>query len=552
MSEETTAQDFINRQAQLLHQQLPGVRFQLQITDTGIEILSGLDKNWLLSVLRPLLLAHPAVEVFLSQQAHEPMINLNEDPRELRDILMGEAYVGSVLAYPAEGKTQRIRRLVVAVPTVELISTPANFEIRLNRSKFEAVAAKAYTKLYHRIPFLLDIYRQKRNTNGRGRPAKLFPPVYASAGRDLELDAKTMWIAMHWAESGGAEAWAWEQARLAKEAGFNLIFTFDRAAPQRQLHLATQLSDYVYVIGQGVLKADWTSVLCGLMEKHRPAYLHIHHSEFVYTQLATLKSLYPQLWVEDSTHIAEHRGGGFVRSSIGVTQWVNLHHVISPQLVQMYADHGVDSSKVFYQPLTHLTSEQIVLATVKPLQGKPVTLGFLGRLSAQKRPVLFIVLAAYLHRRYPGQFKFIMQGSGELEKIVSRQLKRWKLENVVERRSWGSVDSFLADVDILVITSENEGLTLTSIEADAAGIPIVSSDVGSQYSVVASSALLPRDPIGFLKAGVPLLKRLVTDSEFYQEIVEAQRELTAQLRSQMSASEFYRQHYQALLGASRK
>lgn len=552
MANQNGAQEFITQQTELLQQALPDTRFQLQITDTGVDILSGLDKNWLLSVLRPILLAHPAVEVFLSQQAHESMINLNEDPRELRDILMGDAYVGSVLAYPTTSEAQRIRRLVVAVPTIELISTPANFAIRLNRSKFEAIAAKAYTKLYHQIPFLLDIYRQKRNTNGRGRPAKLFPPMYASAGTGVELDAKTMWIAMHWAESGGAESWAWEQARLAKEAGFNLVFTFDRAAPQRQLHLAAELSHYVYVIGQGVLKDDWTTVLCGLMEKHRPAYLHIHHSEFVYTQLATLKSLYPQLWVEDSTHIAEHRGGGFVRSSIGVTQWINLHHVISPQLLDMYTGHGVDSSKVFYQPLTHLTSDQATLADIKPISGKPVTLGFLGRLSAQKRPVLFIALAAYLHRRYPGQFKFIMQGSGELEKIVSAQLKRWKLENVVERRGWGSVDTFLTDVDILVITSENEGLTLTSIEADAAGVPVVSTDVGSQYSVVAEQALLPRDPVGFLKAGVPLLKRLVTDAQFYQDVAQAQRSLTQKLRSQESASEFYRQHYQALIGAPLK
>lgn len=539
--------DFVESAAAYLHETIPGYRFQLQLTDTGAQILAKLDKNWLAAVLRPLLLAKPAVEVYLSQQAHEPMITLAEAPHELRDILLGNVYVGSVLAYPETGGRTRISRVAVAVPTLELIDVPANFEIRINRSKFEAAAAKAYTKLYHKMPFLLDIYRQKRNTNGKGRPAKLFPSMFANQMQNPDLNPQVMWVAMHWAESGGAEAWAWEQARLAKAAGFKLVFTFDRAAPQRLLNLASELSNDIYLIGQGVLKTEWTSVLLGIMETHRPGFLHIHHSEFVYTQLPLLKALYPQLWVEDSTHIAEYRGGGFVRSSIGTSQWINLHHVISPQLVELYAQHKVEAGKVHFHPLTHLTSDQTEQAQIKQLPGGPVTLGFLGRLSAQKRPVLFIALTALLHRRYPGRFKFIMQGSGELENIVQMQLKRWRLIQVIERRPWGSVTDFLKDIDILVITSENEGLTLTSIEADAAGVPVVSTNVGSQYTVVAEELLLPREPLGFIKQAVPLFKRLATDPQFYQTVTAGQRELTEKLRTLTSASEFFRQHYQVLL-----
>ncbi|MCS4484043.1 glycosyltransferase [Gleimia sp. 6138-11-ORH1] len=542
-----TYQNFLEETVAHMQAVIPGYRFQLQLTETGLQILSRLDKNWLVAVIRPLLLAKPAVEVFLSQQGQEPMITLAEDPKELRDIFSGDTYVGTVLAYPQTGGRQKISRVVVALPTLELIDVPADFEIRLNNSKFEALVAKAYTQLYHKVPFLLDIYRQKRNSNGRGRPAKIFPPMYANSRQEPELDSQVMWIAMHWAESGGAESWAWEQARLAKAAGFKLVFTFDRAAPQRQLQLASELSEDIYLIGQGVLKADWTSVLLGIMETHRPAHLHIHHSNFVYTQLPVLKALYPQLRVEDTTHIAEYRGGGFVGSSIGTTQWIDLHHVISPQLVELYADQQVPAQKVHYHPLTHLTSDQRELAPIQPLTHKPITLGFLGRLSAQKRPVLFIALAAILHRRYPGKFRFIMQGSGELENIVVSQLKRWKLMEVIERRPWGSIEDFLTEIDILLITSENEGLTLTSIEADAAGVPVVSTNVGSQYSVVSAELLLPREPIGFIKGAIALLKKLADDPQFYQRVSAGQRQLTQILRSQVSASEFYRQHYQALL-----
>jgi hypothetical protein len=62
-----------------------------------------------------------------------------------------------------------------------------------------------------------------------------------------------------------------------------------------------------------------------------------------------------------------------------------------------------------------------------------------------------------------------------------------------------SVADTLAEADVLVISSDNEGVTLTSFEADAAGVLVLSADVGSQASVVPEAMLVPRPPLAFLR-----------------------------------------------------
>ena len=523
----------------------PAYKFTVMLSEEGENILGRLDDAWIESALRPLLLLHERIEVVLSCRDVEPMSNPAELQKPFEHVYEDGAEVGVITA---QSRTDvPLERIMMAVPTAELVGKPANFKMELNTSKLAALVAKTYTKVYHAAPLTLDVYRQYRNTHGRGRKPQVLPAMTRAGEAGGDLNSKTMWIAMHWAESGGAEAWAWEQARIAKAAGFNLIFTFDRCAPQRQLNLASSMSRFVYLIDQAVPRRNWPALVTEIMATHRPGRIHIHHSIFAYSMIPLVKSLYPGVRIEDSTHISEHRGGGFVSASIGARAYVALHHVISPQLQRLYREGGVDSANVVYRPLTTFTSDQAQPRPVELPTNRPLRLGFLGRLSPQKRPVLFVALAAYLNKRYPGQFEFVMQGDGELEEIVSKQIRRMRLDAAIERRPWGPVADFFDDIDVLVITSENEGLTLTTIEADAAGVLVVSTDVGSQQTVIARGALLPREPIAFFKAARHLFPRLVSDAEFVRRLATEQRSRLDSLRSLESATTFFENHYAQIM-----
>lgn len=70
------------------------------------------------------------------------------------------------------------------------------------------------------------------------------------------------------------------------------------------------------------------------------------------------------------------------------------------------------------------------------------------------------------------------------------------------------------DADVLLISSVNEGITLTTIEALSCGVPVLSTNVGSQKTVIPSYALLPRMTSSFVKASVKELCKILEDDSY--------------------------------------
>ena len=94
-----------------------------------------------------------------------------------------------------------------------------------------------------------------------------------------------------------------------------------------------------------------------------------------------------------------------------------------------------------------------------------------------------------------------------------------KLSDIVE---WvdesAPVSNTLARIDCLVLSSQNEGLTLTTLEALAAGVPVISTDVGSQRTVIVPDALVAREPGLFLTESVDIVTRMAGSEEYRQDV----------------------------------
>lgn len=440
-----------------------------------------------------------------------------------------------------QSSSEAIQRFLV-LPTPELSDAVCKYSFSRRKTGIIKVIAKLYGALYDICPMFLDRYRQIKHRYKKGKT-----PAPLNNASDLpktpRTDQSVMWISMHWLEHGGAEAWALEQIKIAKAAGFKIILTVDVAAPQRLFSSIVGVVDEVLLPAHVLGSNDWLSFASRLIERYRVGKMHIHHSSLAYATVGLIKENNPEILVEDSTHIFEYGGGGFVGSTIRQEANIDLHHIISPQLRDILIfDAGIPAEKVVYRPLTNFTKTNIKPAQ-KPRDSKSqLTVGFLGRLALQKRPFLFIYTAAALNRQYPGRFNFIMQGSGELSGYVTSELKRFP-RLTIEQRSWGPVADFFRDIDILLVCSENEGLTLTSLEADAAGVLVLSADVGSQMTVTAESALLPRDPFKFRRAAVNLLERISNDPSKLQKLLHQQHLLVSDLRNLEDATSFFQSHY---------
>jgi glycosyltransferase involved in cell wall biosynthesis len=107
---------------------------------------------------------------------------------------------------------------------------------------------------------------------------------------------------------------------------------------------------------------------------------------------------------------------------------------------------------------------------------------FIGRVTQIKRPDKFLDVVAELQRR-GSQINYFIAGDGELLDFCRERIKQEELP--VQVLGWQSnIEKVLAAADILVLTSDNEGTPLSLIQAGMAGIPVVSTDVGSVPEVV--------------------------------------------------------------------
>ncbi len=139
-----------------------------------------------------------------------------------------------------------------------------------------------------------------------------------------------------------------------------------------------------------------------------------------------------------------------------------------------------------------------------PQDARVVTL--IARLVPIKRVDRFLAVAARVAAERDDVW-FLVAGDGEL----GEQLRgRPQPERLVWAGFQRDVPAICFASDAVVLTSDNEGTPVSLIEAQAAGLPVVSTRVGGAASVVApeSGALVAADDVdGFARAVLEILER---------------------------------------------
>jgi len=116
------------------------------------------------------------------------------------------------------------------------------------------------------------------------------------------------------------------------------------------------------------------------------------------------------------------------------------------------------------------------------LPGGAAVVAFVGRLTAVKRPDRFIAAAHRVAAAHP-RTVFVVAGDGELADEVRAAAAAGPAD--VRLLGWRpDVDTVLAAADLVVLTSDNEGMPLSLIEAAMAGRACVTTDVGGAGEVV--------------------------------------------------------------------
>jgi glycosyltransferase involved in cell wall biosynthesis len=168
---------------------------------------------------------------------------------------------------------------------------------------------------------------------------------------------------------------------------------------------------------------------------------------------------------------------------------------------------------------------------IKP---EEILVGIVGRLTEIKNHELFLQGVARFKSNQSSsasssRVKFVVLGDGNLrEQLEKRAQALGVAGDVIFAGSRKDPENFYAALDVVALTSKNEGTPLTLIEAMANGIPVISTAVGgvvdllgevesetAEYQVCRRGlSITPNDPVGFA-AGV---RRLVDDADLRGEL----------------------------------
>lgn len=136
--------------------------------------------------------------------------------------------------------------------------------------------------------------------------------------------------------------------------------------------------------------------------------------------------------------------------------------------------------------------------------------GIVGRIFPIKNHRLFLEAAALVSAQEPAA-RFVVVGDGTLRPEMEALAQRLGLGPRVVFTGWRrDLPSVYADLDVLVVSSDNEGTPVSAIEAMASGCPVVATRVGGLPDLIeddeAGRLVPPRDPGALAGAIVGLLR----------------------------------------------
>ena len=236
--------------------------------------------------------------------------------------------------------------------------------------------------------------------------------------------------------------------------------------------------------------------------RHRWDVVHVCQPTPAYVPYCAIVSRLPQSWrprvaitVVDCT-LAHHLQSGAKPSDIYEQQVVAAHRLYFrwariDAVFSWYRAFVEAARSLGLLPSALMAAARFCFTDVTRYQpgDKQPLIVYAGRLSNQKRPLLFVDAVASLRRRYPeliAGWQFKMYGSGPLESQVRERIRDIGLVDVIELTRTPQMAPVFAASKAFVSTQAFENFTsLAMLEAMAAGNAVIAENAGQTSEFVA-------------------------------------------------------------------
>lgn len=204
-----------------------------------------------------------------------------------------------------------------------------------------------------------------------------------------------------------------------------------------------------------------------------PVVVHTFHGHVFHSYFGKFKTTF---FKQIERYLAKKSTGIIAISALQKHELADVHKIVNQEKIKVIP-LGFDLQK-FQEG--RIEKREAVRAQYK-LSDDEVAITIIGRLAPIKDHDYFLNVIEEVLKQTPQEIKVFIVGDGSEKNHIEDRVN--KLNEVYPNRimmtSWIlDIATFIQGMDIVCLTSKNEGTPVSLIEAQAAGIPVISTDVG--------------------------------------------------------------------------
>jgi len=244
-----------------------------------------------------------------------------------------------------------------------------------------------------------------------------------------------------------------------------------------------------------------------------PVIIHTFHGHVFHSYFGQLKT---KLFKYIERKLARKSTAIVAISEIQKKELSEIHHICPTEKIHVIP-LGFDLQK--FQD--NIFEKRKITRDTYQLQEEDVAVAIIGRLTKIKNHAFFLEVVENLLLKQVGNTTFFIVGDGELKDEIQEKvtLLNEKYQAKIILTSWiKDIATFNAGMDIICLTSDNEGTPVSLIEAQASNVPIITSDVGGVKDILLEGKTGYVIKKGDLEDYVKKLGNLINNKELRMEL----------------------------------
>lgn len=367
----------------------------------------------------------------------------------------------------------------------------------------------------------------------RPSPATSREPFSALARslRDLGDLRPHLLVLVPWLPMGGAEVLLADILDSLK-AEWRLSIITTKPGDHALASVFAAITPEIYHLPDLLDRRHWFEFVAALLASRDSKAILSSGSRFLYKNVKRIKARFPAIQSYDILHNDAPKAhlASALRRRRHIDRLIAVNERIGLALAEGGADpktvtvipNGVDYAGLFNPQRVDRHAARRRFG----MEDGAFVIGFVGRMSEEKRPLAFLALAAPVLAAHP-DVRLLVLGDGPMTDVF---LETARIAGIagrlhhLPRLDRAETPRFYAACSILVLTSRIEGSPLAMLEALAMNCPVAATDVGDAANIIREGINGFIAPVAAPEALTPRIEGLVGDEAALERMRAAARQ----------------------------